>query len=69
MKKMDKNKIIENIDSCLDCKTCMEYCDTFKASNDVLKSPSGRLKIAKKIFINKDKDKPIIKKIIPIYKP
>jgi Fe-S oxidoreductase len=54
MKKMDRNKIIENIDSCIDCKTCMEYCDTFKVSNDLLKSPNGRLKIAKKIFTNKE---------------
>jgi len=51
---MDKNKITQNIDACIDCKICMEYCDTFMVSNDVVKSPNGRLKIAEKIFTNKE---------------
>ena len=54
MKKMEKSNIIKHIDACLDCKTCMEYCDTFMVSNDVSKSPNGRLKIAEKIFMDKE---------------
>jgi Fe-S oxidoreductase len=51
---MDKKNIIQYIDACTDCKTCMEYCDTFMVSNDVLKSPNGRLKITEKIFTGKE---------------
>ncbi|MFW9898821.1 MAG: (Fe-S)-binding protein [Candidatus Thorarchaeota archaeon] len=50
---MENNKILENIQSCIDCKTCMEECDTFAVTQDELKSPNGRLKIAEKIFSNK----------------
>ncbi|NVM18061.1 MAG: (Fe-S)-binding protein [Candidatus Lokiarchaeota archaeon] len=51
---MDQNNIINSIHACKDCKTCMEYCDTFIVSNDEFKSPNGRLKIAEKVFINKE---------------
>ena len=51
---MDKNNILQEIYACEDCKTCMDYCDTFMVSNDLLKSPNGRLKIAEKIFTNKE---------------
>ena len=51
---MDHINIIQSIHACKDCKTCMEYCDTFMVSNDVLKSPNGRLRIAKKIFIEEE---------------
>ena len=47
---MDDIKMLETINSCVDCKNCMEVCDTFLVTNDVLKSPNERLKIAKKVF-------------------
>ena len=50
---MNNNKILENIQSCIVCKTCMEECDTFAVTQDELKSPNGRLKIAEKVFSNK----------------
>lgn len=51
---MDNNKILEDIQSCIDCETCREECDTFAATQDELKSPNGRLKIAEKIFSNRE---------------
>ena len=47
---MNEQKLLDDIDSCLDCKSCLEVCDTFKATNNELQSPNGRLKIAKKVF-------------------
>ena len=49
---MDENEILEEIKSCRDCKTCVEVCDTYIVTNDILKSPNGRLKIAEKVFSN-----------------
>ncbi|MFX1407622.1 MAG: (Fe-S)-binding protein [Promethearchaeota archaeon] len=49
---MNDSEILNEIESCVDCKTCMDYCDTFLVTNDELKSPNGRLKVAKKVFIN-----------------
>jgi Fe-S oxidoreductase len=50
---MDENKLLTEINSCIDCMDCMEICDTYKVTQDELKSPNGRLKIAEKIFSNK----------------
>lgn len=50
---MDINQLVTEINSCIDCKDCMEVCDTYKVTNDELKSPNGRLKITEKIFSNK----------------
>ncbi|NVM19981.1 MAG: (Fe-S)-binding protein [Candidatus Lokiarchaeota archaeon] len=47
---MDVNDLIFKINSCKDCKSCLEVCDTYKVTNDLLKSPNGRLQIAKKVF-------------------
>ncbi|TKJ22669.1 MAG: hypothetical protein CEE43_05425 [Promethearchaeota archaeon Loki_b32] len=49
---MDVNKLLTEINSCIDCKDCMEICDTYMVTNDELKSPNGRLKIAEKVFSN-----------------
>ena len=49
---MDANKLLTEINSCVDCKICMDVCDTYKVSLDELKSPNGRLKIAEKVFSN-----------------
>ncbi len=49
---MNENKILEEIESCIDCKICLDVCDTYIVTNDLLKSPNGRLKIAKKLFNN-----------------
>ncbi|MHA1803974.1 MAG: (Fe-S)-binding protein [Promethearchaeota archaeon] len=49
---MKENQIIEKIHSCLDCKKCLESCDTYLVTQDELKSPNGRLKIADKIYSN-----------------
>ena len=50
---MDINQLLTEINSCIDCKDCMEVCDTYKVTIDELKSPNGRLKITEKIFSNK----------------
>lgn len=50
---MDEQNLLEEINSCIDCKSCMDVCDTFTVTNNELKSPNGRLKIAKKVFTNK----------------
>jgi Fe-S oxidoreductase len=47
---MDENYILEKIESCVDCKSCMEECDTYSVTQDELQSPNGRLKIAYKIY-------------------
>jgi len=44
--------IIEEIQSCIDCMECLDACDTYLVTNDELKSPNGRLKIAHKIFMD-----------------
>ncbi|MFX1417818.1 MAG: (Fe-S)-binding protein [Promethearchaeota archaeon] len=49
---MDDDKLLIQINSCIDCKDCMEVCDTYKVTSDELKSPKGRLKIAEKVFSN-----------------
>ncbi|MFX0073656.1 MAG: (Fe-S)-binding protein [Candidatus Hermodarchaeota archaeon] len=51
---MDESKILEEINSCIDCKKCNEVCDTFTISQNEFKSPNGRLKIADKVFNNKE---------------
>lgn len=47
---MEFNKLLTEINSCINCKDCIEVCDTYKVTFDELKSPSGRLKIAEKVF-------------------
>jgi len=47
---MDFNKLLTELQSCVDCMSCLEVCDTYKVTNDLLKSPNGRLKIAEKVF-------------------
>ncbi|MFX0057132.1 MAG: (Fe-S)-binding protein [Candidatus Heimdallarchaeota archaeon] len=49
---MNEIQLLTEIESCIDCKTCMDYCDTFIVTQDDLKSPNGRLKITKKVFKN-----------------
>ncbi|MFX1379029.1 MAG: (Fe-S)-binding protein [Promethearchaeota archaeon] len=49
---MDENEFLTQIYSCVDCKDCMEVCDTYKVTSDEIKSPNGRLKIAEKVFSN-----------------
>ncbi|MFX1279799.1 MAG: (Fe-S)-binding protein [Promethearchaeota archaeon] len=51
---MNDKDILDEIQSCLDCKSCLEVCDTYKVTKDEIKSPNGRLKIAEKIFNNHD---------------
>jgi len=51
---MDVNKLLTQINSCIDCKDCMEVCDSYRVTLDELKSPNGRLKIAEIIFSNND---------------
>ena len=47
---MDEDKLLEEIDSCLDCKNCNDVCDTFLTTQNPLQSPNVRLQIAKKVF-------------------
>jgi Fe-S oxidoreductase len=42
---------IKEIEKCKECFKCREVCDTFIVSEDESKSPSGRLKVAKEIFL------------------
>ena len=49
---MEVNNLLTQINSCVDCKDCMEVCDTYKVTSDETKSPNGRLKIAEKVFSN-----------------
>lgn len=51
---MDQEKALDEAMRCLGCKDCMEVCDTFIVSKDELKSPYGRLGIAKKVFNGED---------------
>jgi len=46
--------LLEEIQSCIDCLECLEVCDTYLVTSDDSKSPNGRLKIAEKIFKNKE---------------
>ena len=48
------NVILEEIQSCIDCKECLEVCDTYLVTLDDSKSPNGRLKIAEKVFKNNE---------------
>jgi heterodisulfide reductase subunit D len=41
---------LSKINSCMDCEACLDICDTYLVTGDILQSPNGRLKIAKKIF-------------------
>ncbi|GAG88651.1 unnamed protein product, partial [marine sediment metagenome] len=61
---MDDKKVLEELKSCMDCKICMEECDTFTITQNEIQSPNGRLKIAEKIFIN---DKISENELISIY--
>ncbi|MFW9826560.1 MAG: (Fe-S)-binding protein [Candidatus Thorarchaeota archaeon] len=47
---MDTKELLAEVKSCIDCMSCLEVCDTYKVTNDPLKSPNGRLKIAQKVF-------------------
>ncbi|TFG25494.1 MAG: (Fe-S)-binding protein [Promethearchaeota archaeon] len=51
---MNENILLEQISSCIDCKNCNEVCDTFLVTQNPLQSPNGRLKIAEKVFHNKE---------------
>jgi len=51
---MNEKEILDDIQSCLDCKSCLEVCDTYKVTEEEYKSPNGRLKIAEKIFKNQE---------------
>ena len=48
----DDNYTLEKEKTCIDCKNCMEVCDTYIVIKNELKSPNGRLKIAYKIYIS-----------------
>ncbi|MFX1273669.1 MAG: (Fe-S)-binding protein [Promethearchaeota archaeon] len=49
---MNEDDILRSISYCQNCFTCLDACDTFKVTNDILQSPNGRLKIAEKVFNN-----------------
>ncbi|MBD3197602.1 MAG: 4Fe-4S dicluster domain-containing protein [Candidatus Lokiarchaeota archaeon] len=49
---MENKEIKEGINSCIDCNQCLEVCDTYQVSKNLLQSPKGRLKIAKKVLQN-----------------
>ena len=51
---MNEKEILNLVQSCLDCKSCLEVCDTYKVTEEEYKSPNGRLKIAEKIFNNQE---------------
>jgi Fe-S oxidoreductase len=47
---MNENEILDHVHSCIECEACLEVCDTYLVSHDILKSPKGRLEISGKIF-------------------
>jgi Fe-S oxidoreductase len=47
---MNDDKILDQIDLCVDCKKCLDVCDTYLVTKNMLQSPNGRLKIAGKVF-------------------
>jgi Fe-S oxidoreductase len=49
---MDETEVLEEINSCVDCKNCNDVCDTFLVTQNTLQSPNGRLLIAKKVYNN-----------------
>ena len=51
---MNEKEILNDNQSCLDCKSCLEVCDTYKVTEEEYKSPNGRLKIAVKTFNNQE---------------
>ena len=51
---MDEKKILEEINSCIDCMECLKVCDTYIETENELQSPNGRLKIAGKVFENQE---------------
>ncbi|MFX0017919.1 MAG: (Fe-S)-binding protein [Promethearchaeota archaeon] len=51
---MDDKYTLEKIESCVDCKSCMEVCETYNVTQNELQSPNGRLKIAHKIYTNEN---------------
>ncbi|MEJ2296061.1 MAG: (Fe-S)-binding protein, partial [Candidatus Lokiarchaeota archaeon] len=51
---MNETQILEYIQSCIHCKTCLDYCDTYEVTHDDLKSPEGRVQIAGKVFKNQE---------------
>ena len=60
---MDEEKIIAEVQSCIDCMMCLDVCDTFAVTQNELLSPNGRLKIVDKIFSNQDITQEEIKSI------
>jgi Fe-S oxidoreductase len=51
---MKENSILESINKCAECKECLNACQTYQETKDELFSPFGRLKIAKKVFENRE---------------
>lgn len=49
---MNEEIILDQIESCIDCKQCLDVCDTYLVTENELQSPNGRLKIAEKVFKN-----------------
>ena len=47
---MEEKLILQYTQSCKECMTCMDSCDTYGVTQDELKSPNGRLKISKRLF-------------------
>ena len=47
---MDIEKILNAINSCINCEGCLDICDTYLVTGNLLQSPNGRLKLTKKIF-------------------
>jgi Fe-S oxidoreductase len=49
---MENEDLIKQIQLCANCLQCYEVCDTYEVTQDPLKSPNGRMKIADKVFQN-----------------
>jgi Fe-S oxidoreductase len=49
---MIEQEILDLLQTCTDCKTCNDSCDTYVVTQEELKSPNGRLKTSRKIFNN-----------------
>jgi Fe-S oxidoreductase len=51
---MKENEIIELVNSCIECEGCLEVCDTYAVTQNLLQSPMGRLKIVNKAYSNSE---------------
>lgn len=51
---LDKKRMYDFIDSCIECEQCVEICPTYAETGDDLLNPISRLGISRKVFEGKE---------------